>query len=109
MAAESFAVFLDDAPSIPDIYRLTSRPVMIAVPFFLALGSHTTIDVPAELGLASGQTFGQVNGREVYYTLPVGVGADLDQAILELARDSGAPLREPSAAGVWEGFPDCRA
>ncbi|MEO8394484.1 MAG: CbiX/SirB N-terminal domain-containing protein [Chloroflexota bacterium] len=104
-AAESLAVFLDDSPSIPDIYRLTTRPVIIAVPFFLALGSHTTIDVPAELGLASGSMFGHVSGREVYYTLPVGVGADLDQTILELARDSGAPLREPSSAGQWDGFP----
>src|SRR4051794_33513362 len=84
LAAESLAVFLDDSPSISDIYRLTTRPVIIAVPFFLALGSHTTIDVPTELGFPSGSVFGQVNGREVHYTLPVGVGADLDQTILEL-------------------------
>jgi sirohydrochlorin cobaltochelatase len=105
LAAESFAIYLDDSPSIPDIYTLTNRPVIIAVPFFLALGSHTTIDVPAELGLPSGDSFGIVNGREVYYTLPVGVGDDLDHVILELARDSGAPLREPTSAGIWDGFP----
>lgn len=105
MAAQSLAVFLDDAPSIPDIYTLTSAPTIIAVPFFLALGSHTTIDVPAELGLAPGETVAQINGRTVYYTLPVGIGSDLDQTIIELARDAGAPLYEPNAASVWDGFP----
>ena len=105
LAAESFAVYLDDTPAIPDIYTLTTRPVIIAVPFFLALGSHTTIDVPAELGLPAGAGFGQIKGHDVYYTLPVGVGDDLNETILDLARDSGAPLREPSSAGVWDGFP----
>ncbi len=105
MAAESIAVFLDDLPSIPDIYSLTTRPVIIAVPFFLALGSHATIDVPGELGLAPGASSGRVNGRLVYYTLPVGVGGDLDQAILELARDSGSPIREPQPGSAWDGFP----
>ncbi len=106
LAAESFAAFLDDSPSIPDIYRLTTAPIIIAVPFFLALGSHTTMDVPAELGLAPGETIGQINGRQVYYTLPVGVGGDLVDTILELAHDADAPLREPlMTASVWDGFP----
>ena len=105
MAAESLAVFLDDAPSIPDMYRLTSARVIIAVPFFLALGSHTTIDVPGEIGLKAGETVAEINGRQVYYTLPVGVGGDLQQMILEIARGAGAPLREPTRASVWNGFP----
>ena len=105
LAAESLAVFLDDAPSIPDIYRLTSKPLIIAVPFFLALGSHTTIDVPGELGLAAGETSAQINGRTVYYTLPVGVGGDLDRVILEIARTAGAPLRDPTPGSGWDGFP----
>ena len=105
MAAESLAVFLDDAPSIPDLYRLTSAPVIIAVPFFLALGSHTTIDVPGEIGLKAGETVAQINGRQVYYTLPVGVGGDLEQMILEIARGGGAPLRAPTNASVWDGYP----
>ena len=79
--------------------------MIIAVPFFLALGSHTTIDVPAELGLAPGTSVGQVSKQTVYYTLPVGVGGDLDAAILAIARDSGAPLYEVRAAAAWDGFP----
>ncbi|MFN8447457.1 MAG: CbiX/SirB N-terminal domain-containing protein [Anaerolineae bacterium] len=105
MAAEAVAVFLDDTPAIPDIFTLTTQPVVIAVPFFLALGSHTTIDVPRRIGLAPGATVGEINGRTVYYTPPVGVGGNLTQAILEIAREAGAPLHEPSAAGAWDGFP----
>ncbi|MEP7292416.1 MAG: CbiX/SirB N-terminal domain-containing protein [Chloroflexota bacterium] len=104
LASQSLAVFLDDSPSIPDIYTLTRAPVIIAVPFFLALGSHTTIDVPGELGLASGETAASINGRQLYYTLPVGVGGELDQMILEIARAAGAPLREPSHGSAWDSF-----
>src|SRR5579859_1734182 len=46
ISAEVVAVYLDDDPRIPDVYRLTSAPNLIAVPYFLALGSHTTLDVP---------------------------------------------------------------
>jgi sirohydrochlorin cobaltochelatase len=106
MAAETLAVFLDDAPSIPDIYTLTSARTIIAVPFFLALGSHTTIDVPGELGLAPGATHAQINGRDVYYTLPVGLGDDLDQMILEIARDGEMPEPDESeASSQWDCFP----
>jgi sirohydrochlorin cobaltochelatase len=106
MARESVAVFLDDTPAIPDIYTLTSATTIIAVPFFLALGSHTTIDVPGELGLASGATYGHINGRDVIYTPPVGIGDDLDTIILEIARAAGMP--EPAApqiASTWDCFP----
>ena len=105
MAAQSLAVFLDDSPSIPDIYTLTSAPTIIAVPFFLALGSHTTIDVPGEIGLATGVSRATIHGRQVLYTLPVGVGGDLDQMILDIARDAGAPLYDVSAGSAWECFP----
>ncbi len=79
--------------------------MIVAVPFFLALGSHTTVDVPAALGLESGVTTATINGRQVIYTPPVGVDADLTDAILEIAQDAGAPLREASSAAAWDGFP----
>ncbi len=105
LAAESFAVFLDDSPAIADIYALATKPVIIAVPFFLALGSHTTVDVPAALGVPDGAATATINGRQVIYTPPVGVDADLSSAILEIIRDAGAPLREASTAPEWAGFP----
>ncbi len=106
LAAEAFAVFLDDTPAIADIYALATKPVIVAVPFFLALGSHTTVDLPAALGLLGGTTTATINGRQVIYTPPVGVDAELTDAILEIA---GAPLRPPlreaSTASAWGAFP----
>lgn len=106
VAAQVEAVYLDDSPAIADLYRLTTAPYLIAMPYFLALGSHTTIDVPAELGLQPGQTEGQVNGRTVYYTAPVGTGSMLFHAVLALARAAGTPMSKPDEIGTrWDGFP----
>lgn len=99
------AVFLDDTPSIPDIYDLLDTPIIIAVPNFLALGSHTTIDVPTELGFAPGQTVGDLNGRRVYYTDPVGVGDSLIQPILDLAAEADAALNAAQYGSAWDCFP----
>lgn len=105
LVAQVEAVYLDDSPEIAEIYTLTSAPTVIAVPYFLALGSHTTLDVPRELGLAEGQTRGLINGRMVYYTPPVGTDEALRTVILELAREAGAPLYDPAAGSAWDCFP----
>jgi sirohydrochlorin cobaltochelatase len=107
VASEVAALYLDDTPAIADVYDLTSAPNLIVVPYFLANGSHTTIDVPRELGLDERRrTEGMViKGRRVYYTQPVGVEDDLRQAIIELAREAGAPLKAPSDGSSWDCFP----
>lgn len=99
------AVYLDDSPEIGEIYNLTDAPTLIAVPYFLALGSHTTQDLPDRLGLERGQTHGTVSGRQVHYTKPVGVEESLREVILELARDAGMPPPHAPKTSVWEGFP----
>lgn len=110
--SEVAAVFLDDTPSIPDVFTLTTAPNLIVVPYFLALGSHTTIDVPGALGLPEGVNRAELRGRQVVYTNPVGVDADLSTLILQLAREAGASLREAGASLCdasnsigWDGFP----
>jgi sirohydrochlorin cobaltochelatase len=105
IAAQVEAVYLDDSPGISEIYGMTNAPCLIAVPYFLAAGSHTTFDVPGELGLEPGQTRGQINGREVYYTLPVGIEETLRDAVLELAREAGAPLYSSKNGSEWDCFP----
>ncbi len=105
LAREVIAVYLDDTPAIADAYTLTSAPNLIVVPYFLANGSHTTIDVPHELGLADAQRKAVINNRHVYYTQPVGVEEDLRGAILELARNSGAPLKAEQIGLEWDSFP----
>jgi sirohydrochlorin cobaltochelatase len=105
LGAQVEAVFLDDMPSIPDLYTLTTTPNLIVVPYFLALGSHTTIDVPGVLGMPPGKTRAQINGRQVFYTDPVGVETSLTHMILELAHEAGTRLYPPSGGTTWDCFP----
>ncbi|MCU0498592.1 MAG: hypothetical protein MUF87_14670 [Anaerolineae bacterium] len=99
---DAITVYLDDDPAIPAIYTLTTRPIVIAVPYFLAFGSHTAIDLPRELGLPFGQTEAEIHGRRVIYARPLGVEVEV---ILDIARQVGSPLREVQAGSPWESFP----
>ncbi len=105
------AVYLEDTPRIAEIYALSDArklPNLIAVPYFLAAGSHTTIDVPLALGLEPGATTGLVQGRRVFYTAPVGIDDDLRDVILTLAKEAGAPLNLSDGDGAGDdgdGFP----
>jgi len=104
--AQVEAVYLDDSPAIADIYTLTNAPYLIALPFFLAEGSHTTIDVVRELGFTDGDRDRQVvNGRMVFYTSPVGLTDQLTDLILELAQEAGASLNPPREGSRWDSFP----
>ncbi len=105
LVAEVVATYLDDEPSIPQVYQLTTSPNIIAVPFFLAKGSHTMMDVPEALGLAEGTNEGHLYGRNVYYTDPVGTDETLLEAIIELAKEAGAPLYAASEFTDWDCFP----
>jgi sirohydrochlorin cobaltochelatase len=105
IAAQIEAVYLDDSPEIAEIYTLTNAPNLIAVPYFLAAGSHTTIDVPRELALKEGENYGVVENRQVFYTPPVGVDDDLLDVILALARDAGTPLTSPNRGDMWRRVP----
>jgi sirohydrochlorin cobaltochelatase len=99
------AVFLDDSPAINDIYTLTSAPNLIAVPYFLAAGSHTTLDVPRALSLEVGVSQGMVQGRRVFYTPPVGVEDHLLNVILALAQEAGMQVNTAQPGNAWRGFP----
>lgn len=105
LVTETVAVYLDDEPDIPQLYRLTAAPHVIAVPYFLASGSHTTLDIPAELGLEVGQTSGEVQGRNVLYTPPVGEDESLCDLVLDLARDAGMTLYPARHHSSWNSFP----
>jgi len=98
--------FLDDDPEISTIYDRISQPTIIAIPLFLAMGSHTTIDVPEALSLPPNQNNGIVNSKQVIYTPSIGDGQDFTDLILDLAHDVDAPLYEPHPQkNGWDGFP----
>lgn len=105
VVAEVVDVYLEDEPSIPSIYETTQSPNVIAVPFFLAEGSHTTMDVPEALGIDYGDYPARVKDRHVYYTPPVGTDLAITHVILELARESGLPFKPQPRSNVWQGLP----
>lgn len=102
--AQVEAIYLDDDPAIPTIHDTARQNVIIAIPYFLAAGSHTTLDVPEALGLPRKAHQGQVGGRFVYYTPPLGVGTELIDAVLTLAHQAGMPFSVVPAS-VWDRFP----
>lgn len=106
-AAQVEAVYLDDDPSIPTIYDSARHNVIVAVPYFLAAGSHTTLDVPSALGLQPKAKEGRIGARTVYYTPPLGAGTELIEAILDLAQEAGMPASavSPSPTSLWERVP----
>lgn len=97
--------YLDDDPDIPTIYERTSQPNIITVPFFLAVGSHTTMDVPDSLGITYGEFPAQVNQRKVYYTQPIGTEDVILDIIIQLAKDTGIQITERAFDNVWSNIP----
>ncbi len=101
-------VYLDDEPDIPSLYRRTRAGNIIALPYFLAPGSHVSIDVPRALGLrdlcgcAAPET---VAGRQVFYTQSLSDDASVCSAIHELALEAGLPKRRNPGPDPWRGFP----
>ena len=101
------AVYLDDEPDIPSIYRSTSAPNIIALPYFVADGSHVGIDLPSALGIADSSpgAVAQVNGRSVYSCEALGNDEAVFEVILALARDTGLDFQPRATEGAWSGFP----
>lgn len=97
--------FLDDEPSIASIYERTDRPAILAIPWFLAPGSHVSSDVPRELGLACGATGGICHGRSVYYLGTPGTSDQICDLILDLARECEATVGTGKTGSVWSAFP----
>ena len=97
--------YLDDQPDIPSIYTRTGAQHIIALPYFLADGSHVTRDLPRALGIAGRNAPEEIDGRLVYYSRPIGDDESICEVILALARTSGLPFEVRPFAGAWDGFP----
>ena len=106
MVCQVIDAYLDDEPDIPSIYSRVGMSHVVVVPFFLAAGSHVSIDVPNALGLPIGQIQAKLNGKQVYYTDPIGTDETICQMILDLAYEAGMPQRQTDEPQrVWQGFP----
>ena len=103
--SEVVDVYLDDDPDISSIYETTRANNIIALPYFLAPGSHVSMDVPRALGVTGKRSPESVANRQVYYTDPVGEDESICTAILDLAREAGLELASNCSAEPWSGFP----
>lgn len=100
--------YLDDEPNIPSIFERTDSENIIAVPFFLAEGSHVSIDVPNALGINYGDYPAKVQKRTLFYTPPIGTDAVMLQLIIDLIQESGIEVNS-SDSSVWSHFPQVGA
>ena len=103
--SEVVDVYLDDEPDIPSLFQRTAAANIIALPYFLAPGSHVSDDVPRALGMSGRRQPQRIQGRQVYYTDPVGKDQAICRAILQLAREAGLPGASHVSGGPWSGFP----
>lgn len=103
--SEVVDVYLDDEPDIPSVYRRTSAPNIIALPYFVADGSHVRHDIPRALGITELDSVNRVKDRSVYYCEPVGSDDAIPHLILDLARETGLPFEQKQAAGEWRNYP----
>ena len=104
-ADEVVAVYLDDDPDIASVYKSTRSPTLIALPYFVADGSHVGIDVPRALGIIGSGQPERVDGRTVFYCDPVGADDAISEVVLTLARATGLPFAPKSVDSPWAGFP----
>lgn len=102
---EAIDAYLDDEPDIPSVYRRTRAANIIALPYFVADGSHVRQDIPRALGIAELDSVNQVGDRAVYYCDPVGSDESVPHLILDLARETGLPFERKEAAGEWPNYP----
>ncbi len=102
IVAEVLDAYLDDEPSIASIYQRTAAPCIIAIPYLLAEGSHTTVDIPQALKFAAQQA---TSKKAIYYTEPIGVEENIYQYILDLAHAAGVELSPTPSNGEWDNFP----
>lgn len=107
--AEVVDCYLDDQPDIPSIYRRTRARHIIALPYFLAEGSHVRQDVPRALGITGDGAGERARDRCVHFAEPVGTDDSICAVILALARTSGLPFGTQADRGVWDGFPKAGA
>ena len=103
--AQVVDAYLDDQPDIPSIYARTRARHIVALPWFLAAGSHVTRDVPRALGINGAQNPAAVGDRLLHYCPPVGDDESICEVILALARSTGLAFAERIGAREWDGFP----
>ena len=86
--AEVTTVFLDQEPSMHNVFEMTAATTIVAVPVFVADGWHVGTTIPADLALDGAEL--RRDGRTLRYARAVGTHELVCDVILALAAE--APL-----------------
>ena len=88
--AEVVAAFMEESPLVAEWDKITSRPNVVVVPFFISDGLHSRQDIPALLGMRSGaeQAAGphDLRGKRLYYGAAIGTEPGFADIILDQVR-----------------------
>jgi sirohydrochlorin cobaltochelatase len=114
--SEVVTVFLDQEPSMGDVFAITKAETVVMVPLFVADGWHVGQTIPEDLALEGPET--RRAGRRLRYAAPVGTHPSVVDVILGLAEPQISPtgnghgVPEPrrrhlpiEGLGVGEGMP----
>ena len=96
--AEVLAAYMEEPPLIAEWDTLTSQPNVVVVPFFLSGGLHSHRDIPALLGIQSGQgkearepdvfhhNPNDLRGRRLFYGAAIGTAPGFADILLDQVR-----------------------
>ncbi len=79
------AAFLDDQPTIEDVYGGLAGMAVIVIPFLMGGGEHVARDLPRRLGVTAGAR-GGLAARRAYIDEPLGSYAEMHNVVLEMVR-----------------------
>ncbi|MDQ2051991.1 CbiX/SirB N-terminal domain-containing protein [Natronolimnohabitans sp. A-GB9] len=88
--AVSEAFYLEEPPYVSEVLKSLDRQQIVAVPLFVGRGDHVTTDVPELLGFDHAHRIddtttthvGEIDGRNVRYTEPIGTHPALADVIV---------------------------
>jgi len=90
-------VYMEEPPLVSDWLALTETPNVVVVPFFVSDGLHSFEDIPAMLGMQSGDSIGEsgnphaLHGRSLYYSPAIGTDPKFADVIIEQATAFSRP------------------
>lgn len=98
---EILTAYIDQDPTIEFVIGQTSKLNLLAIPFLISRGPHTTVDVPQALGLPSGPEIefplvDLVGQGLIICDLPVGLYPEIAELCIGLAADQlmlGKPVK----------------
>ena len=89
--AETFSAYMEEPPLIAEWDQFATQPSVVVVPYFIADGLHSFLDIPGLIGIeppeicVSGNPH-RLRGRDLYYASSLGTQPLFAELLLDQAR-----------------------